>query len=105
MGVPAFPSAPLLVFWGSVQLRFNGFRHNPVDYAKNVRVATLLMQGDRDDRVSMAEAQEIFGALTGTKRLQVFRGAGHASLVKADPSLWKASVQQLLDPLTQRPPH
>lgn len=43
--------------WGGWQQGFNGFRHNPVDYARRVRVPTLLMQGDRDDRVSVAEAQ------------------------------------------------
>ncbi|MBI5395241.1 MAG: alpha/beta fold hydrolase, partial [Verrucomicrobia bacterium] len=31
MGVPSFPSAELLVFWGGEQLGFNAFRHNPVD--------------------------------------------------------------------------
>ena len=37
LGVPAFPAARLLVFWGSLRMGFNGFRHNPVDYARGMR--------------------------------------------------------------------
>ncbi|NOK62221.1 MAG: alpha/beta fold hydrolase [Chloroflexi bacterium AL-W] len=32
-GVPVFPATELLLFWGSVQMGYNGFRHNPVGYA------------------------------------------------------------------------
>ena len=33
MGVPGFPFARLLMFWGGVQNGFNAFAHNPIDYA------------------------------------------------------------------------
>jgi alpha-beta hydrolase superfamily lysophospholipase len=96
MGLPAYPAAPLLVFWGGVQLGFNGFRHNPVDYARSVRTPTLLMQGDRDDRVSLREAQQIFEALAGPKQLRIFHGMGHQSLVAAQPEAWRQAVSDFL---------
>jgi hypothetical protein len=103
MGLPAFPAAEVLVLWGGVQLHFNGFRHNPVDYARGVRAPTLLFQGDRDDRVSVMEAQEILAALAGPKRLRIFEGAGHESLVKRQPEIWNTEVASFLaDPLAAK---
>ncbi len=48
VGVPTFPMAELLVFWESIQHRFNGFVHNPVTYASQVKCPTLLMHGKLD---------------------------------------------------------
>lgn len=96
MGVPSFPASPALVFWGGLQQGFNGFRHNPVDYARGVRVPTLLMQGDQDDRVSVGEAREIYDALAGRKQLRIFHGVGHQSLVRAQPDEWRSAVTELL---------
>lgn len=33
MGVPSFPNAELLTFWGGRRFGFDGFAHDPVDYA------------------------------------------------------------------------
>lgn len=94
MGLPVYPAAPVFLFWGSLQLGFNGFRHNPVEYARRVRAPSLLMQGDRDDRVSLLEAQEIFEALAGKKG--IFHGLGHQSFVAAEPAVWKGTVGAFL---------
>jgi alpha-beta hydrolase superfamily lysophospholipase len=45
VGAPASPAAELLLFWGSVQLVYNGFGHNLVEYAASVECPTLLMHG------------------------------------------------------------
>jgi alpha-beta hydrolase superfamily lysophospholipase len=102
MGLPTFPAAPVLVFWGGWQQGFNGFRHNPLDYARAVRIPTLLMQGDRDDRVSMAEARAIYEKLAGRKRLEIFSGVGHQSLVQAQPAQWRRAVAEFVEPRTPR---
>ena len=47
MGLPAFPCAHLLVFWGGWQHGFNGFEHNPVEYAGKVDCPALLLHGVR----------------------------------------------------------
>lgn len=102
LGAPE-PLAPLLVFWGGLQQGFNGFRHAPVDYARGVTVPTLLMQGDRDDRVSLAEARAIHAALAGPKQLEVFEGVGHVSLVAARPEQWTRVVSAFLAALAAPP--
>jgi len=95
MEVPAFPSAQLLVFWGGVQHGFNAFAHNPEDYATAVRCPTLLMHGDRDARVSFDEARRVFDRLAGRKRLEVFAGLGHGSLL-ARRAKWREAVRSFL---------
>jgi alpha-beta hydrolase superfamily lysophospholipase len=96
LGVPAFPFAQLLVFWGGVQHGFNGFQHNPVDYARSVHCPVLLMQGDQDRRVTPEQARAIFDNLAGAKRLEVFPDVGHQSYLAARPELWSAAVSGFL---------
>ena len=75
MGLPTFPGAQRLVFWGGVQVGFNGFRQNPVEYAQTVRVPTLLLIGEQDPRVHVDEVESIASALLGPKQVVVFPGA------------------------------
>jgi hypothetical protein len=97
VGLPAFPVAQLLVFWGGWQQHFDGFRHNPVDYAASVDRPTLLMQGEADERVSVEEAKAIFDRLRGPKELKLFPGVRHMSLVRARPDEWTAAVEAFLE--------
>jgi alpha-beta hydrolase superfamily lysophospholipase len=92
MGLPAFPSAQLLVLWGSVQQGFDGFDHNPVDYARSVKCPALVLHGELDPRATPEQAQAVFGNLGGPKEFVSFAGAKHESLVARDPAFWKARV-------------
>jgi dipeptidyl aminopeptidase/acylaminoacyl peptidase len=67
MGVPSFPCAELLVFWGGRQFGFNGFKHNPVDYAASVRCPILFLHGTADSRAHLAEARHVYDAVPGPK--------------------------------------
>lgn len=96
MGLPAFPGAQLLVFWGGVQLGYNGFAHDPVEYARSVRARTLLLHGEHDPRVRLAEVEAIAAALGGPHELRVFPGAGHVGLLSADPEAWRGWVREWL---------
>jgi len=96
LGVPSFPAAQLLVFWGGVQAGFNGFSHNPMDYARAVRCPALLMSGDQDQRARLEDARAVFDALPGRKRIKVFAGLGHESYLTAQPEVWKAEVRTFL---------
>lgn len=99
MGLPAFPAADLLVFWGGVQLGFDGLSHDPVDYARGVRVPTLLMVGAEDDRARPEEVIAIDRALAGPRfDVEVFPGAGHVGLIAADADRWAAAVEEVLEP-------
>lgn len=96
LGVPAWGLADLLVFWGGRQHSFDGFAHNPVDYARGVRAPTLVLLGNRDERVLMPEGRAIFEALPAPKRFEVFDGLGHQSLLRGNPDQWIRVVSAFL---------
>jgi len=95
-GLPAFPAAQLLVFWGGMQQGFNGLTHNPVEYARRTTCPVLLLHGTEDTRVSAAQIQSIYKALGGEKHLYFFKGIGHESYVSLRPEEWKECVAHFL---------
>jgi uncharacterized protein len=96
MGVPAFPFARLLMFWGGAQNGFDAFAHNPVEYATKVHCPALLMHGGQDRLVRTAEAEAIYAALPGPKQWELFADAGHQSYCFHDPNRWAAVVGTFL---------
>src|SRR5262249_1912606 len=74
LGVPSFPGADLLVFWGGWQHGFNGFRHNPVDYAAGVDCPVLLLDADSDPRVPLEQVEAIRARLNGKASMHTFAG-------------------------------
>ena len=96
-GIPSFPMAPLLVFWGGVQQGFNGFEHNPEKYASAVQVPTLLLYGKKDPKVSLEETENIFHALRGPKSKTYFPEAGHENYLNQYRNEWINTVSQFLE--------
>jgi alpha-beta hydrolase superfamily lysophospholipase len=96
VSVPSFPSAQLLVFWGGVQHGFNGFRHNPVDYARDVKCPVFLLHGRCDPHVSGEQIASIYANLAGPKQLHVFEGLGHEPYVPKKAGEWKECVGKFL---------
>src|SRR5262249_55560870 len=88
LGVPSFPCAELLVFWGGAQHGVNGFRHNPVDYARGVSYPVLLLHGSADPRVRAEHVEEVAANLAGPSELVVFEGLGHESYVARREGRW-----------------
>jgi alpha-beta hydrolase superfamily lysophospholipase len=96
MGVPSFPAAHLLVFWGSVQRGYNGFEHNPLDYAPAVKCPILMLHGQEDPRVTLAQAKAIYDQIRSEKVFEPFEKVGHESYIRADEARWKAAVGSFL---------
>ena len=108
MGLPSFPAAELLVFWGGRQAGFDGFAHRPVAYAARVDAPLLLLHGAEDPRATVEQARAVAEAADGVAdssetrgpgsetSLHVFPGAGHEPLLSVDPDAWHAAVSDLL---------
>jgi uncharacterized protein len=96
MGVPTFPMAHLLTFWGGVQNGFWAFNHNPADYAAAVKCPTLLQWGAKDDRVSRSETDAIYKNLRGEKVLKIFDDAIHENYAFRFDTEWEESVVAFL---------
>jgi uncharacterized protein len=95
-GIPSFPIAEMAVFWGSIQHGFNGFAHNPVDYASQVKCPTLIIHGKLDRWTTRSDIDSIFQNLAGFKKLVIFPTAGHDLLVTVDRKYWQESVEDFL---------
>jgi alpha-beta hydrolase superfamily lysophospholipase len=96
MGLPSFPSAELLGFWGGVQMGFPAFRHNPVDYARTITVPVLMLHGADDPRATRQQARRVFDALPGHKEFVEFSGLKHQSLYRASQERWTSAVAAFL---------
>lgn len=97
MGVPSFPLAHLMVFWGGLQFGYNGFAHRPVDYASKVTVPTLVIGGGKDRRVTLPQLRSVYARLAGEKQLLIFDDSGHGGYVDDDEKRWKRAVRQFVD--------
>jgi alpha-beta hydrolase superfamily lysophospholipase len=96
MHLPDFPLAEMLVFWGGVQNDYPAFSHNPSEYAREVKVPTLLMYGLRDQRVIKPEVKEIYRNLPEPKEVVYFEELAHESYLKKQPRHWKAAINDFL---------
>jgi alpha-beta hydrolase superfamily lysophospholipase len=96
MGVPDFPLANLLVFWGGVQNGFWPFDVNCREYARRISAPTLLLYGLDDARVTRQETDEIFDALGGPKQRHYFAGVGHEPYHVLHPEAWRNTIDGFL---------
>ena len=94
---PSFPMASLLVFWGGVQNGFWAFSHKPVNYAKKVTCPTLLLYGEKDDRVSRSEINEIYKNINSKKDLKTYSLASHENYLLEYKKEWIADVTNFLE--------
>lgn len=96
MGVPSFPMAGLLTFWGGAQNGYWAFAHKPTDYAKSVRCPALILFGKQDNRVDGDDIDVIYQNLGGYKRLKIYPDEGHTVFTEANHKTWVADVTEFL---------
>ena len=96
MGVPSFPGAELLLFWGGQQAGFNAFGHNPVEYARSVTCPILFLHGIADPRARIEEARRVFAVVPAPKRFKEFPAVGHEAPVVRFPGEWNQTVGRFL---------
>ncbi len=94
--LPSVPMASLLVFWGGVQNGFNASKHNPVDYARNISTPTLLLYGEKDDKVTRDEIHRIFSNLQGVKELKTYLSAGHEKYLIKYEARWTDDISSFI---------
>ena len=97
MGLPSFPLARMLVFWGSVQEGYWAFSLNPVEYASHVTCPALLIRGCNDPWVRESEAREILDRFQGPRQLVTFDGVGHEGCFPHHEEKWVREVSSFLD--------
>jgi uncharacterized protein len=98
--LPTFPISELLVFWGGIQHGFNGFAHNPIDYARQVKCPILILNGGLDPWTQQSEINELFANINSQKKLVTFDRAGHDLLISIDRNLWEQSIEGFLNTIS-----
>lgn len=101
VNVPTFPMAGMLMFWGGLQNGFWAFSHNPEEYAKAISCPTLLLYGEKDNRVSREEIDTIFSNLKGPKNLATYPLAGHENYLNKYKEKWVTDIKSFLLPNQQ----
>ena len=96
MGVPAFPMAYLLVFWGGIENGYWAFSQDCTRYAKDISLPVLLMRGLDDKNVTQKEVSDIYHNLSGPKKLYQFPNTGHESYCIKDLQEWVDEVNDFL---------
>ncbi|MCT7985500.1 lysophospholipase [Laspinema sp. A4] len=101
--IPSFLIAELVVFWAGVQQGINGFTHNPIEFAKDVKCPALVIHGEQDKWTTVEEIQDLYENLQGPKQIVISPEAGHNSLIGVNRNLWNSSINQFFDSLDYRP--
>jgi len=97
MGLPTFPFAEILLFYGGIQSGFNPFNHIPIEYAKKITVPTLLIYGTKDKRVTQEETDAIFQNLAGEKTLKLLKKSAHENYLSSSKTEWLNTVTAFMD--------
>jgi pimeloyl-ACP methyl ester carboxylesterase len=93
-GMPTFPLAKMLVFWGGAENGFNAFAHNPINYALKIQCPVLLFYGEKDNKVLPSETNAIMQNLAGSKRLVTFADAAHEDYLMKYKCEWQTAVAE-----------
>ncbi len=96
MNLPSFPLADLLMFYGGIQTGFNPYKHKPMEYAKDVKISTLLLYGKHDPRVTLEETEGIYENLSGQKELVILENSGHENYLNNDKKDWLSSIKKFI---------
>lgn len=99
VGAPRSPGAELVLLWGSLLTRYNGFRHDPATYASSVSSPTLLIQGWDDPWIRPEETQAVAQALRGPVEVVYLPVAHVMPYVNYAPRQWLAMVEPFLTSL------
>lgn len=97
MGIPTFPMAHLLMFWGGAENGFCAYSHNPVDYAKGIHCPVLLQYGEKDERVARDETDRIFANLNQPKQLITYPLSGHDDYHRQYGMVWANNMTTFLN--------
>lgn len=102
IGFPTQPFAFFTTFWIGIEKGFNGFSHRTTRYMKGVHCPVLLQWGTQDAFVNGEETEKIYEAIaTDRKKLIVYSGAQHESLLRKDPVQWRMETEEFLKTYTR----
>jgi uncharacterized protein len=89
-----WPTAAITVGFGSWLSQLDVDRLNPRDWAANVRVPALIIQGAFDRQVKPDGGREIFNRLPAVKEFWLVANAGHTDAFQKNPDIYTERVAE-----------
>ncbi len=92
-GLPPFPFAPLMVYFGSQEAGLDIGLVRPVDdIARIAPRPVLIIHGRQDELVPVESAMSLYAAAGEPKQLYIIEGAGHYPLIESEPQVFRDTL-------------
>ncbi|MGC1375327.1 MAG: alpha/beta fold hydrolase, partial [Anaerolineales bacterium] len=97
IGLPPFPFAPLVIFFGQQQTGLDIRAVRPLDEIGQISPrAVLLIHGAKDSVVLVKNSYALYAAAKEPKQLYILPEAGHGGFLQAEPQDYPAAILRFL---------
>ena len=97
-GLPPFPFAPLVIFFGELETGLDIHQLRPIDDLAQISPrAIMFIHGKNDPVVVVSNSQNLFNAAHEPKALYIIDDASHDGLMEADPEEFERQIVGFLD--------
>jgi len=97
-GFPVEPFGFFVTFWTGFEQGYWAYGYKTSRYVKKINCPVLLQWGNNDEYVLKKETENIFAAINSSKKkLEIYPGAGHTPLLRANASKWDKIVTEFLN--------
>lgn len=104
-GLPAFPFAPLVVFFGQREAGMDIRQARPIDAIATLSPRpVLLVHGALDQTIPVTNAHALYAAAHEPKELYVIDGAGHDDLLQIGGPIFQDRILNFLDEVLGQAP-
>ncbi|NIM93592.1 MAG: alpha/beta fold hydrolase [Anaerolineales bacterium] len=98
LGLPPFPFAPLVVWFGELEAGADIHSVRPIDDLDQISPrAIMFIHGEQDELVVPDNSIRLYEAATEPKSLYLIPDAGHGGLMSADPDEFERQIVSFLD--------
>jgi uncharacterized protein len=94
--LPAYPLTSLHLWFTGREGGFPAADLRPIDALADITQPLLIMHGDADELLPVANAERLYAAAQDPKELVIFPGAAHAGLHFQDPERFEAALLPFL---------
>jgi pimeloyl-ACP methyl ester carboxylesterase len=98
LGLPPFPFAPLVIFFGERETGMDIQQMRPIDDLAQISPrAIMFIHGKNDPVVLASNSHNLFEAAQEPKALYIVENAAHGGLIEADPEEFERQIVTFLD--------
>jgi len=97
-GLPPFPFAPLVTFFGELETGLDIHQLRPIDDLAQISPrAIMFIHGKNDPVVVVSNSHNLFNAAQDPKAIYIIENASHNGLMDADPAEFERQIVNFLD--------